>query len=130
MFMTGALHAIVLHSNRQGRRIVGSWNKLHPENLKMWRTVDYMEMETFVGLHIIAGAYRSQFRSLEDLWSTRDGYPIMKSTMSLRRFEQLNVLFVSTTYRRETEQITSPHFDMYLSNSTINFPSSGLQMRT
>ena len=67
MFMTEALNEIVLHANRQGRCIVDSWNRLHPENRKMWTAVDYMEMEAFVGLHIIAGAYKSQFRSLEDL---------------------------------------------------------------
>ena len=49
--------------------------------------MDWVESEAFIGLLLLAGVYRGNRESLEELWSRKYGRPVFLATMSLKRFK-------------------------------------------
>lgn len=85
LFISVLIQEAVFYTNLYGKRAVRNWNMTHSEK-RHWKPVDVVEMEAFIGLHILAGAFKGQYRSTEDLWSERDGQPAFRATMSRERF--------------------------------------------
>ena len=54
-----------MYTNTQGRRIA------HQSNIS-WKACDVAEMKAFLGLHLIAGAFKAGHRKQEELWNDRD----------------------------------------------------------
>jgi hypothetical protein len=75
------VEAIVKHTNAEGVKTRDNW-----------KLTSYVEIETFIGLSILAGVFRSNHESLMSLWDTEMGRPIFRKTMSLERFKQLNAM--------------------------------------
>jgi hypothetical protein len=89
MFLDGVLQEAVNYTNLQARRRIHKWNLEHPGRQKTWTKVDRDEMEAFIGLLILIGAFRARYRDVKELWSTRDGLPICRATMTMERFLQI-----------------------------------------
>jgi hypothetical protein len=85
LFVGDLITEAVRFTNLHGKRTVNEWNSNH-ESKRHWVPVDACEMEAFIGLHILAGAFKGQYSSTEDLWSERDGHPVFRATMSRKRF--------------------------------------------
>lgn len=58
-----------------------------------WKPVSHAEMEAFLALHLIAGAYRAHHRQLKDLRSDMHGQPIFRATLSEDRFKAIKKCF-------------------------------------
>ena len=72
------------------------------------------ELSAFIGLHIIAGGYKAQFQSTDDLWSNRDGHPVFRAAMSQTRFKQIkSALRFDDTLRRNREDPLAPIRDVF-----------------
>jgi len=100
------IEAIVKHTNSEGLKTRNNWN-----------LTTYDEIQTFIGLSILAGVFRSNYKSLLNLWSTEMGRPIFCKTMSLKRFKQLNVMLRfddkdSRSFRRRNDKF-SPIRDVF-----------------
>lgn len=89
IFLDNIIDEILIYSNLQGRRVVQKWNLDHLANRKKWRPIDRQELEAFIGLLYVLGAFRSKYRDIEELWSTRDGFCVCRATMSMERFLQI-----------------------------------------
>lgn len=85
LFLGCFIAEAIRYTNLHGRRTVTEWNRKHAKK-RHWHPVDEIEMEAFIGLHILAGAFKAQYRSTEELWSERDGPPVFRATMSRERF--------------------------------------------
>ena len=83
------LSVVIRETNREAERCYREWNSIHQDNQKRWKTFDWTECEAFIGLLLLAGVYRGNQESLEELWSRKYGRPIFLATMSLKRFKQL-----------------------------------------
>ena len=81
-FFGDSLHLSLLHTNREGRRIAAS-------NHTTWIPISMTELESFVGLHLIAGALKAGHRDTRELWDLRNGNPIFRASMSFQRFQQI-----------------------------------------
>ena len=81
-FFGNCLELALLHSNREGRRIAAAKNV-------PWRNISASELDAFIGLHLISGAFKSSHRDTRELWSVRDGHPIFRAVMSFKRFQQI-----------------------------------------
>lgn len=55
-----------------------------------WNPLDDIEFEAFFGLLILAGVYKSNNESLENLWDDQKGRPMFRATMSLKRFKEIS----------------------------------------
>jgi hypothetical protein len=109
LFLDIILEDTVLHTNQQGRRQVRQWNNDKPNKRKVWKMVDNTEMEAFIGLLIVMGAFKAKYRPLEDLWSARDGIPICRATMSMERFQQIkSALRFDDPLRRDKQDPLAP----------------------
>jgi hypothetical protein len=81
---------VVLQTNREARRRIRDWNEQHPSDLRPdWNAVSDDEMMAFLGLCILAGAYRSRHEPVSVLWSDREGRPAFTATMSRNRFTDI-----------------------------------------
>lgn len=81
---------IVLQTNREARRRIRAWNEDNPEKLRgEWNPVEGDEIRAFIGLCILAGAYRSNHESISTLWSEREGRPVFTATVSRNRFTDI-----------------------------------------
>ena len=49
--------------------------------------MDRIEIEAFIGLLLLAGAYKAQYRPVSELWSLKEGQPVFRATMSEQRFK-------------------------------------------
>jgi hypothetical protein len=72
----------VLYTNLAGRRMAREKNIV-------WKKVSRMEMEAFLGLHMLAGVFKGHHRCLRELYDLKDGIPLFRAAMSEKRFEQL-----------------------------------------
>lgn len=114
MFLSSALETTVLYSNLQGRRIIANWNIANPHKRKTFKQIDIIEMEAFLGLLVLLGAFRARYRDVDELWSTRDGYPICRATMTRERFVQIkSVLRFDDPLRRDRHDKLAPVRDMF-----------------
>ena len=108
MFLDNIIEECVRFTNLKGRRMVRQHNRMHTKQ-KIWKNVDRLEMDAFVGLHIIAGAYRAHYRFTRELWSDQHGQPIFRATMSETRFRQLKAaLRTDDTKRRDPSDKLAP----------------------
>jgi len=89
--------------------------------------LDDVEFNSFLGLLIFAGVFRSGFESVDELWSP-DGRPIFKATMSLKRFKQiLRFIRFDNQATRATRQATDKLaafrdiFEMFLANLPLMY---------
>ena len=53
------------------------------------KSIEKDEMEAFIGLLIIMGAFHARYRDIDELWSLRDGIAVCRATMSVERFLQI-----------------------------------------
>ena len=68
MIMDGAVNEAVHFTNLEARRVMSSLNRRRQLN-KLWKAVNKEEMNAFIGLHILARAFKFQCRDTESLWS-------------------------------------------------------------
>ena len=83
------IQLIVRETNRRARTTTREWNAGDNSNMHEWRDTDETEIYALVGLLVLAGVWRSSGESLDELWSSVDGRPIFRATMSLTRFKEL-----------------------------------------
>ena len=83
------LSIVIRETNREAERCYQQWNSIHPDNQKRWKELDWEECEAFIGLLLLAGVYRGNQESLEELWSRKCGRPVFLATMSLKRFKMI-----------------------------------------
>lgn len=65
---------IVRYTNKFANSTYQAWNDVNPTEPKNWRETDYVESKAFIGLLLLAGVYRSNHESLEELWCEEDQY--------------------------------------------------------
>ena len=81
---------LVLETNREAWRKITDWNNDNPENQKQpWIRLDSTEMKAFIGLFLLAGAYKSNHEPVKSLWSSSEGRPVFTATMSRNRFTEI-----------------------------------------
>lgn len=59
MYLEETLSVTLHYTNVQGRRVVHAWNIKNPTKQKVFKQIDIVELEAFVGLLIILGKSRS-----------------------------------------------------------------------
>ena len=91
LFITSEIKSIVMRcTNREAQRVYDLWNQSNPQKKrKVWKCIDDVELDACFGLLILAGAYRSAGKSLEEMWDPKSGRPIFHATMSLKRFKSI-----------------------------------------
>ena len=108
MYIQHIVDEAVIYTNLAGRRMITMYNNDHSAK-KTWKPVDQIEMEAFIGIHILSGFYKDQFRSTEQLWSEVDGLPCYRATFSRERFIQLKSCFrVDDPLRRDVNDPLAP----------------------
>jgi hypothetical protein len=108
IFLDPLFDDCVQYTNLYARRKITEYNRGNNTH-KKWKPTDKCEIEAFFGLLILAGAFKSQYRSTTDLWSLRDGQPIFRATMSRERFCQLkSMLRFDDTLRRDRLDALAP----------------------
>lgn len=55
-----------------------------------WQNIDMIELDAYIGLQIMAGVYKSHGENLTSLWNEKNGRPIIRATMSLKRFATIS----------------------------------------
>lgn len=81
LLMPNNIEQIILkNTNLEGLRV-------YKEN---WKTLDIVELEAFIGLMILAGVFKSNNESIENLWNEQNGRHIFRATMSLKRFKVIS----------------------------------------
>lgn len=90
------------YTNVAGRRFARAKNAV-------WHAVDQIELEAFLGLHILAGALKAHHRSVRQLYDMRDGIHLFNACMSEKRFEQIKAcLRFDDPLRRNKEDRAAP----------------------
>ena len=116
MFITeDILNEIVTQTNKYAKRFVDQENQRrlnignnHKQLIK-WKELDYVELEAFLGLLILAGAEFSHHQSLVELWDIGRSRPIYHATMSLERFKNiLRFLRFDNRQRRDKSDRRAP----------------------
>ncbi|XP_067248688.1 piggyBac transposable element-derived protein 4-like [Chanodichthys erythropterus] len=78
LFFPSCIQSILVEmTNLEGRRVYGA----------DWRDVDWTDMETYIGLILLAGVYRSKNENLESLWDAQTGRAIFGAVMPLKKFK-------------------------------------------
>ncbi|CAF1224457.1 unnamed protein product [Adineta steineri] len=88
------LDAIILHTNNYARRYYNQLNQkrnagIYKSKLILWKELDRIELEAFLGLLIQAGAAHMNHRSIDELWDISKNCPLYRATMALKRFQNL-----------------------------------------
>ena len=114
VFFHNCIDTATVYSNLYGRR------KWFASN-KNFKPISKTEMNAFLGLHILAGAYKATHRHSEELWSECDGHPIFRATISFERFKIIkSVLRFDDTLRRDrTDPAAAVRIIMDSFNSNI-----------
>lgn len=108
LFLDELFDDCVQYTNLYARRMISDYNRKNNAK-KCWKPTDRTEIEAFFGLLILAGAFKSHYRSTTDLWSLRDGQPIFRATMSRERFCQIkSMLRFDDTLRRDRSDALAP----------------------
>lgn len=101
-FFGNCLDITLLHTNREGRRIAATKHV-------QWKSVSNIELEAFIGLHLIAGALKAGHRDTRELWDSKNGNPIFRATMSYQRFQQIKAaLRFDNKTRRDVNDPLAP----------------------
>ncbi|CAM4571666.1 unnamed protein product [Leuciscus chuanchicus] len=64
-------------TNLEGKRVYG----------ESWKEVDWVDLQAYIGLLLLAGVYRSHNEATRSLWNADTGRGIFRATMSLGTFE-------------------------------------------
>lgn len=75
-----------------------------------WKPMDIIEFDAYLGLLIMAGVMKSHGESLGNLWDEKNGRPIFRATMSLKRFMAISASLrfdnsVDRTERRQRDKL-------------------------
>ena len=89
MFMDDALEVTLQYTNLQRRHMEMKWNQQNPNNIRVFPPVDRVELNAFWGLLLLAGLFKAQYRPTSELWSTTEGQPVFRATMSMQRFKNI-----------------------------------------
>ena len=109
IFVDDVIDDAVHYTNLQGRRIVQKFNRGQRRRRKVWHDVSRDEMEAFIGLNMILGAYKAHYRNIHELFTEMHGHPICKATMSKERFCQIKRMFrVDDKLRRDLSDVLAP----------------------
>lgn len=124
IFMESIIEIAARFTNLEGRRFTAVYNRQHQLRRKVWSPCTLHEMRAFIGMHILAGAFKSNHRNTKELWSDRDGYPAFRATMSLERFFQIKRFFrCDDRSKRSTTDPLSPVRDVWnIFNDTLRQP--------
>jgi len=110
---------IALQTNREANRRIRKWNEEHPDAMREpWTDVTDDEMRAFLGLCILAGAYKSNHEPVSYLWSEQEGRPVFTATMSRARYTDIlkYIRFddkATRDSRRETDKL-APFRDIWM----------------
>ena len=108
IFAADIIEEATRFTNLEGRRVVALYNHAYSSR-KIWYPCNNDEIRAFIGLHILAGAYKSHHRDVKSLWDMRDGYPSFRATMSRERFYQIKRCFrFDDRVKRDKEDPLSP----------------------
>ena len=80
---------LVRETNRRAFLVIRQWNDQNPGKEHQRKETDCDEMLAFIGILILAGVHRSKNENLDDIWSTINGRPIFRATMTKNRFKSL-----------------------------------------
>jgi hypothetical protein len=67
IFLQEVLEETHIYTNLEGRRQVNIKNSKNPANVKIWKKVDMDEIEAFIGLLIVIGAFLTRYRYVAEL---------------------------------------------------------------
>ncbi len=113
MYFDEIIEDSVRFTNLEGRRVTVMYNRTKARK-KMFRPVTKDEMCAFFGLHILGGLFKARHRTLDSIWSERDGIPAFRATMSCQRFKQIKRFFrVDDRQRRDLNDPLSPVRDVW-----------------
>ena len=77
--------------------------------MKCLNIVDRIETEAFIGLLLLAGAYKAQYRPVSELWSLKEGQPVFRATMSEQRFKSIKgAMWFDDPSRRDRSDRLAP----------------------
>ena len=82
LFTQETIDIIVTQTNRRARLTTVTWNEQNPNKKWQWKDTISQEIWAFIGLLVLGGVQRSQNENLNELWSTSNGRPIFRATMS------------------------------------------------
>ncbi|XP_051765775.1 piggyBac transposable element-derived protein 4 isoform X4 [Ctenopharyngodon idella] len=60
---------------------------------KAWKNLDWIDLQAYFGLLILAGVYRSHHEALSSLWNSVSGRAIFRATMPLKTFNMMSRVF-------------------------------------
>jgi len=102
IIMSDILLSCLVHTNQQGRRV-------SRDKGFAWKQVTEEELEAFIGLIIIGGAYKAGHRPISEMWDGVHGHNIFRATMSYMRFAQIRKSFrFDDKTRRDKNDVLSP----------------------
>lgn len=99
-FPSSIQNILVRMTNLEGRREFGD----------QWTDIDWIAMEAFIGLLILAGVFKSHDEATQSLWHGEMGRAIFRATMPLKDFERLSSVLrfddkSTRAARRETDKL-------------------------
>ncbi|XP_055070455.2 piggyBac transposable element-derived protein 4 [Misgurnus anguillicaudatus] len=81
-------------TNEEGKRVLG----------KGWRELDWIDLQGYIGLLILAGVYRSRHEALSSLWHAETGRPIFRATMKMSDFQAFSRTFCLSNKDKRQEK--------------------------
>lgn len=113
LYTDSIIDEVVRFTNLEARRCVTLFNRNHGQR-KVWTPTTRDEMDAFIGLQILAGAFKANYRNTESLWSQRDGPPVFRATMSRERYLSIKRFFrFDDRQRRNPDDPLSPVRDIW-----------------
>ena len=89
LFTEEMVSIIVRETNRRAGAVTAAWAEQNPNKKWQWKDTNSEEIWAFIGLLILGGVQRSQNEHLDELWSTNNGRPIFRATLSKNRMSSL-----------------------------------------
>ena len=91
---------IITNRNREGIRVYK----------EKWKPTDYIKLQAYIGLLMLAGVYKSYNEAIENLWNKRKGQHIFHLTMSMKRFKIISRVIKfdncsTRTHCRQTDKL-------------------------
>lgn len=80
LFFQRTMEKVLKMSNIEGRNVYGS----------EWKDLDIPFIQSYIGLLILAGVYKSHGESTKSLWNAETGRSIFPATMSLKSFSMIS----------------------------------------
>ncbi|XP_067253162.1 piggyBac transposable element-derived protein 4-like [Chanodichthys erythropterus] len=84
LFFTDEIKEILIEmTNLEGKRVFN----------KSWKNLDWIDLQAYFGLLILAGVYRSHHEALGSLWNSVSGRTIFRATMPMKTFAMMSRVF-------------------------------------